>query len=336
MNRKAIALMSGGLDSTLAVRLVVEQGIEITALNFKSPFCLCDGRNNGGGCKTHAMGAAEQIGIEIKTIHKGLDYLDVVREPKFGYGSSMNPCVDCRIYTFKSAKKYMEDTGASFIVTGEVIGQRPMSQRRDPMFLIERESGLEGLILRPLSARLLPPTIPEKMGIVDRERLLAIQGRSRKEQIRIADDFRIEDYPCASGGCLLTDRNFGGRLKDTFGHKEELNWTDVKLLTIGRHFRLKEDVKAVLGRNEGENRRISVLGRSGTLITPMNFPGPTMLVEGEIDEEVLRLAGGLIVRFSKIKGTIKPEMECVSGDERKTIVAGDPLPEEDVERLWLR
>ena len=196
MNKKAIALMSGGLDSTLAVRLIKEQGIEVVALNFKSPFCLCDGKASEG-CKSHAKNAAEQLGIEVKVIHKGLDYMDVVRSPRHGYGSAINPCVDCRIYTFNTAKRYMEEVGASFIVTGEVLGQRPMSQRKDPMFLIERESGLEGLIVRPLSAKRLPPTIPEKLGILDREKFLSIEGRSRKEQIKVADDYRIEDYPCA-------------------------------------------------------------------------------------------------------------------------------------------
>lgn len=335
MNKKAIALMSGGLDSTLAVKLMVEQGIEVIALNFKSPFCLCDGKMSDG-CKSHAKTAAEQLGIEVKVIHKGLDYLDVIKSPKHGYGSAVNPCVDCRIFTFKSAKKFMEEVGASFIITGEVLGQRPMSQRRDPMFLIERQSGLEGLILRPLSAKLLDPTIPEIEGIVDREKLLAIQGRSRKDQIRVADDYQIEDYPCASGGCLLTDKNFGVKLKDSFKHKDKQSWTDVKILTLGRHFRLSEDTKAVLGRNEPENIRISSLGKSGQLLKPNNFSGPTIYLDGKVDNDILSLAGGLMLRFSKFEGADEPEILYSSADEKSTFFVSGPLPEEEVERMWLK
>ena len=335
MNKKAIALMSGGLDSTLAVKLMVEQGIEVIALNFKSPFCLCDGKASDG-CKSHAKTAAEQLGIEVKVVHKGLDYLDVIKSPKHGYGSAVNPCVDCRIFTFKSAKKFMEEVGASFIITGEVLGQRPMSQRRDPMFLIERQSGLEGLILRPLSAKLLDPTIPEIEGIVDREKLLAIQGRSRKDQIRVADDYQIEDYPCASGGCLLTDKNFAVKLKDSFSHKEKQSWTDVKILTLGRHFRLTEDAKAVLGRNEPENIRISSLGKNGKFLRPNNFSGPTVYLDGKIDEDVLDLAGGLMLRFSKFKDADKAEILYSSADEESTFFASGPLPEEEVEKMWLK
>lgn len=339
MNRKAIALMSGGLDSTLAVRLMVDQGIEVIALNFKSPFCLCDG-SKGDGCRTHAMAAAEQMDIEIRTLHKGLDYLDVIKTPKYGYGSAINPCVDCRIFTFKSAKKYMEGCGASFIVTGEVLGQRPMSQRRDPMFLIEKESGLEGLIVRPLSAKLLPPTRPEIEGIVDREKLLSIEGRSRKEQIRIAGEFEIEDYPCASGGCLLTDKNFGKRMKDAFNHKGDLGWSDVKLLTIGRHFRLNDTVKAVVGRNEEENRRIAVLGKKGLILTPNNFSGPTVYVEEEadgcLDADITELAAALIMAFSKRDEVTEAKVDYSSEETSGTIVAKNMLLREELDRMWLR
>lgn len=336
MNRKAIALMSGGLDSTLAVKLVVEQGIEVIALNFKSPFCLCDGNMASGGCKSHAQSAADQLGIEVKVVHKDLGYLDVVKNPKFGYGSSMNPCVDCRIYTFKSARKYMEECGASFIVTGEVLGQRPMSQRKDPMFLIERESGLEGLILRPLSAKMLPPTIPEKLGIVDREKFLSIQGRSRKEQIQVADDYKIEDYPCASGGCLLTEKNFAPRLKDSFEHKEKQSWTDVKLLTVGRHFRLGEKTKVVVGRNEMENKRISAIGRNGTLLTPHNFTGPTAFIDGESDDNILKMAGALMLRFSKLEEGESAQIKFTSPAGEGFCPVTGPMPEADVDRMWLR
>jgi len=260
----------------------------------------------------------------------------VIKSPKHGYGSAVNPCVDCRIFTFKSAKKFMYEVGASFIITGEVLGQRPMSQRRDPMFLIERQSGLEGLILRPLSAKLLPPTIPEIEGIVDREKLLSIQGRSRKDQIQVADDYQIEDYPCASGGCLLTDKHFGVKLKDSFKHKDKQTWTDVKILTLGRHFRLSEDTKVVLGRNEPENMRIASLGKNGKLLRPNDFSGPTVYLDGKVDEDVLNLAGSLMLRFSKFKDADNAEIIFSSDGEERSLFVSAALSEEEVERMWLK
>lgn len=335
MKQKAVALMSGGLDSTVAVKLIVEQGIEVVALNFKSPFCLCDGKTSGG-CKSHAQIAAEQIGIEVKVRHKELDYLDIIRSPKFGYGSAINPCVDCRIYTFKKAAAYMEEIGASFIVTGEVLGQRPMSQRRDPMFLIERESSLEGLIVRPLSAKLLPPTIPEEKGILDREKFLSISGRSRKEQIKVASDYKIEDYPCASGGCLLTDKNFEIKLKDAFDHKENLTWLDIKLLTIGRHFRFSDNLKAVAGRNEEENRRLSLICHNRPLLRPLDFAGPTIHIDGPVDKNVIDRAGALLLRLSKAKEGENLEIEFLSDMEKQTYVINKKMSESDIESIWLK
>src|SRR3989338_11715810 len=181
MNKKAVALLSGGLDSTLAVKLMLEQGIEIVALNFTSTFCTCSCR--GSVCSNEAARVANEFDVPIKVLQKGLDYIEIVRNPKYGYGQGINPCVDCRIYMHRLAKKYMEEIGASFIVTGEGLGQRPMSQRRDSILFIEKKSELKGLILRPLSAKLFEPTLPEIEGIVDRNRLLEISGRSRKPQI---------------------------------------------------------------------------------------------------------------------------------------------------------
>ena len=161
MEKRAIALLSGGLDSTLAARLIKDMGIEVTAVNFKSPFCLCDGAVNGS-CGHIAARAAKEMGIDLRMIFVGDEYIEMVKAPKFGYGKNLNPCLDCRIFIFKKAKKFMEETGASFIITGEVLGQRPMSQNKNALFLVEKESGLQGLILRPLSAKCLPPTVPEE------------------------------------------------------------------------------------------------------------------------------------------------------------------------------
>jgi tRNA U34 2-thiouridine synthase MnmA/TrmU len=206
---KAIALLSGGLDSTLAAKIVLDLGIELEALNFLTVFCTCT--NKGETCLA-SQKAVSALGIPLKVLNVSEAYLPVVKNPKHGYGSNMNPCIDCRIFMLKKAKAYMEEIGASFIVTGEVLGERPMSQRRDSMRLIEKEAGLDGLILRPLSAKLLPASIPEKEDWVDREKLLKIQGRSRKPQIHLADHYGIRDYPCPAGGCLLTDPVFPLRL----------------------------------------------------------------------------------------------------------------------------
>ncbi|MFQ5354411.1 MAG: hypothetical protein ACE5DR_05640, partial [Thermodesulfobacteriota bacterium] len=250
---KAVALLSGGLDSTLAVKMIIDQGIEVHALNFTSAFCTCTtSARKAGGCKSESRRVAEEFGIPIKVMVKGDDYMDIVRAPAHGYGKGMNPCVDCRIYMFKAAKKYMEEIGASFILTGEVLGQRPMSQRRDTMRIIERDSGLTGLILRPLCAGHLEPTIAEKEGLVDRKKLLSVAGRGRRPQMDLAEELGVNDYPCPSGGCLLTDQVFSKKVRDLVDNKEDIKSRDLQLLRTGRHFRY-EGFKIVVGRDEADN-----------------------------------------------------------------------------------
>jgi tRNA-specific 2-thiouridylase len=243
---KALALLSGGLDSTLAAKLIIGQGIDVEAVSFVSPFCLC----KKGGCG--APEVAKNLNIKLKMINVGEEYLRIVRKPRFGYGKNMNPCIDCRIFMLKKASKYAKEIGASFIFTGEVLGQRPMSQLGRTLGVIEEEAGLKGEILRPLSAKLLPPTRIEKKGLVDREKLLGIEGRSRKEQIRLAEELKVSEYSCPGGGCLLTYREFACKLRDLFEHKKRISLKDVQLLKIGRHFRFGKN-KIIVGRNEAEN-----------------------------------------------------------------------------------
>jgi len=307
---KAVALLSGGLDSTIAARLVLDQGIELEALNFMTVFCTCTNRD--ATCLA-SQKAVETLGIPLKVFNVSEEYLDVVRYPKHGYGSNMNPCIDCRIFMLKKTKAYMEESGASFIVTGEVLGQRPMSQRRDAMRLIEKEAGLESLILRPLSAQFLPVTLPEKEGWIDREKLLDIHGRSRKPQMKLAEKYNIRDYPCPAGGCLLTDPGFGRRMKDLMDHDPDFSLNDVHLLKFGRHFRLSPDAKLVVGRNEEENRKIETFAKAGdVLLKAARYPGPVSLLRGREDGKALGKAASITARYGKAK-----EMDPVEVHYRK-------------------
>ncbi|NQT74963.1 MAG: 7-cyano-7-deazaguanine synthase, partial [Candidatus Omnitrophica bacterium] len=262
MNKKAVSLFSGGLDSMLATRLMVEQGIEVHALNFLTIFCTCTSK----GCMHQATKAAKELGVPLKVMNITQEYMEVVKKPKYGRGRGMNPCIDCRVFTFRKARSFMEEIGAGFIITGEVLGERPMSQRRGAMEIIERESGLQGLIVRPLCARLFEPSIPEKTGIVDRDKLLDIQGRRRETQIALAKEFGINDYPCPAGGCLLTDKGFSNKLKDLFKYDPQYDISDLHLLKVARQFRIKESLKLFVGRNQRENESLLTFSRPGDYI----------------------------------------------------------------------
>ena len=331
---KAIALLSGGLDSTLAAKIVKEQGIELEAVNFLTVFCTCT--NRGETCLA-SQKAVDALGIPLKVFNVSDEYLNVVRHPKHGYGSNMNPCLDCRIFMLKKAKAYMEETGASFIVTGEVLGQRPMSQRRDAMRLIEKEAGLGGYIVRPLSAKFLPVTIPEKEGWVNRENLLAIQGRSRKPQIALADNYGIHDYPCPAGGCLLTDPGFAKRMKDLMDHKSDFSLNDVHLLKIGRHFRLSPELKLVVGRNEEDNRKIQTFAQEEDILlkTP-HHPGPLSLLRGQSHETEIEEAASITVRYGKAKNLKSVEVLYKKGweDSYRSIFVTS-TPEENIRDLMI-
>jgi len=322
MNAKAIGLLSGGLDSTLAVKLILDQGIEVEALNYVTPFCTC---NRTGKCE--AQHVAETFGIPCKTVVLTEDFFQVIREPKYGYGSGMNPCLDCRILMFLRARKRMEETGAAFVFTGEVLGQRPMSQHLQAMRIIERESGLEGRLLRPLSARRLQSTIAEKEGLVDRRKLLALQGRSRKPQIDLAEKRGIVDYPCPAGGCMLTDPGFARRMRDLVGFHLGFNLNDINLLKVGRHFRLSARTKAVVGRNEEENRRLLSLVRQGDSLFEVDGCG------SPVGEEGVRLAAAITARYSDSQDD---EVEVHYGTEYgalEQVVLTTPLSEDGLNTL---
>ncbi|OGS39831.1 MAG: hypothetical protein A3K77_05900, partial [Euryarchaeota archaeon RBG_13_31_8] len=294
---KAIGLLSGGLDSTLAVKLMIDQGVHVTAFNMITPFCTCTRK----GCKHEAGKVAKQFKISVKIIAVGEDYIEMIKHPKHGYGSNMNSCIDCRIFMFKKAKAYMEEIGARFIFTGEVLGQRPMSQHRRAMNLIEKESGLQGLILRPLSAKLLSPTIPEEQQWVDREKLLDIQGRRRLPQIELAKKIGVKDYPCPAGGCRLTDPQFAKRLKEALDHKED-TIRDIQLLKYGRHVRLPSGAKVIVGRNEEENKvLLQYMNPEDIALEVIGTGSPITLIKKHKGEGDLRQAAKLCIRYSDTK-----------------------------------
>ncbi len=323
---KAIALLSGGLDSILAVKLMLEQGIEIEAVNFLTVFCTCTAR--GKTCLA-SKSAADKLGIKLKVFEVSKEYFEVIKNPKYGYGRNINPCLDCRIFMFKKAGQYMKENSAQFLITGEVLGERPMSQREDAMRIIERDSGLKGLILRPLSAGLLDPTIPEKQGLVNREKLMSISGRSRKPQMRLATQLGIYDYPCPAGGCLLTDTGFANRMRDLIKHKPDFTVNDVQLLKVGRYFRLGPEAKLIVGRNEEENDRLLKLAQTPDLrFYPVGVKGPVGIGRGVFNSECSYTASSIIARYSDgdLKQSIK--IEYRDGSSSRQVIVLPMLPQE--------
>jgi len=319
---KAIALLSGGLDSTLAVQIIRDQGIEVLAVSFFSPFCTCD---RPGQCE--AVEAAEKLDVPLKRIGLGRDYIEMLKAPRYGYGRNMNPCLDCRIMTFKKARELMETSGADFVFTGEVLGQRPMSQRKDAMRIVERDSGLKGRLLRPLSAKLMEPTIPEQEGLVDREKLLAIQGRSRKPQIQLARDLGINDYPCPAGGCLLTDKNFAARLRDLFNHGEDDQY-DINLLKIGCHFRLPGGLKVIVGRDEEENERLETMARQDDFkFSAEEFGSPLVVLRKSQAREAMEQAAAICARYSSGRHLATISVSCWRDSAEPDQLQVAPLPE---------
>ncbi len=274
---KAVALLSGGLDSQIAVRMMKEQNIEVEAVAIKTPFCDFD---CGKGCGHKVMEVSSELGIKLKTVYLGKEYLTMLKNPKHGYGSGMNPCIDCRKMMYDEAKKHMNTIGADFLITGEVLHQRPMSQNSNALSVIEKETGMEGKVLRPLSAQLLPKTEPEKKGLVDRSLLGSIQGRSRKEQLQLANRFDIADPPNSAGGCLLTDPQFAVRIRDLMKYSvDEPSINDVELLKLGRHFRFNEYSKLIVGRNHSENENLLSLSlKHDFIIQAVDIPGPVAIL----------------------------------------------------------
>jgi len=330
-NRRVVVLLSGGLDSSLVLKMLIDEGLEPIAVTFRTYFCLCDGK--AGGCGS-ARKLAESLGVRWIPRFLGQEFLQIVRNPSHGYGSHMNPCIDCRILMLRNVKKMLAELGASFVATGEVLGQRPMSQHRRAMDLIERESGLTGLILRPLSAQLLQPTIPEKNGWVDRGKLLAIAGRSRKPQFALADVLGLRDYPCPAGGCLLTDPAYARKVRDLADH-DRLTVEEVRLLRLGRHFRLSPQGKLVVGRNEEENGALENQPLPCAIkIEPVDVPGPVGLLTAEWREPELSLATRIVARYSDGRDNEPVKLSVRrAGETEELTLSSVALDQEAIETL---
>ena len=322
--KKIVALLSGGLDSRLAIKMMQKQGFEVEAVAIKTPFCDFD---CGRGCGFEIRETADNLGVNLKTVYLGDEYIEMLKHPKYGFGSGMNPCIDCRAMMFEAGKKHMEEIGAEFIISGEVLGQRPMSQHGPALRTIEKESGLEGKIVRPLSAALLPPTEPELNGLIKREDLGKIRGRSRKDQLRMAQEFGIENPPNAGGGCLLTDPKFAIRAKDLFNHIQTPTTNDIDLLKIGRHFRFDQKTKFIVGRNHDENEMLKALALDGdVLLETKDHVGPVSLIRGEISQNLLELAAAITLRYSDAPKDV-PSMVVSQKKDVKVEISVMPVDE---------
>lgn len=324
MKRRAVVLFSGGLDSMLAARLLRDQGFDVEGLTFLTPFSSYES----------ARESAKRLGIRIHFLRVDREYFDMIRKPKHGYGANINPCIDCKIYMLRKAKIFAGKMGADFIATGEVLGERPFSQKRPLMKIIEEDSGLAGRIVRPLSGRLLPPTDAEKNGIVKRDNLLSIRGRSRKPQMKLARELGIDKYPAPGGGCLLTDPEFSKKLRDFLMNSRKITWEDVEFLKLGRHFRLGSG-KIIVGRNHRENRQLFDLAEKRRLpwMEVKYYMGPLTVLQGRGPDLVSR-AASLTVRYSDAPDR-EVDVSYVTGKRKKTIRA-KPIGGSDLERMRVK
>jgi len=332
MKIKALALLSGGLDSTLAVKIVKDQGIQVEGINFSTGFCFhlhhkFFRKSKNGIFINDVLKSGEKLGISVDIMDISKEYLDVLLNPKYGYGSNVNPCIDCRIFMLKKAKNLMQKKDASFIVTGDVVSQRPMSQFRQTLFLIEKESGLRRLILRPLSAKLLPVTIPEENGWINRDGLYDISGRSRKHQLRLAREMGIKNFSQPAGGCcFLTDQNFAKKFKDLIKYKgkEGISFETLNLLKVGRHFRISDKTKIIVGRDEGENMYLECFSDGLIKFKTVDIAGPTTVVDGIPVNEEINLIAGITALYSDGENENYVKIELIK-DEKTKILKVKPL-----------
>jgi len=340
---KAVALISGGLDSLLAARVVMEQGVHVEGINFFTGFCV-EGHTHAIRKKdrkrpkrNNALWSAEQLGIKLHIVDIIEEYKDVVINPKHGYGSNLNPCLDCKIFMVNKAREWIEANGFDFIITGEVVGQRPMSQRKDTMPVIALDSGAGERLVRPLCARNLPPTLPEIEGWLERDRLYAFNGRSRKPQMALAKQFGFEDYAQPAGGCcFLTDKQYAVKLTDLWSTrgKRQYDLDDIMLLKVGRHLRPRPNFKIIVGREEGENRFLEGYRKRFVHMIPTSHTGPLVLLDGEISADDIELAARLTARFSQGRDADRVTIEVNRKGSDTHSLEVVPLPTDEIPAGW--
>ena len=341
--RKAVALISGGLDSLLAAKVMLEQGIQVEGINFFTGFCV-EGHTHAirkhEGAKpkrNNALWVAEQLGIKLHIIDVIEEYKDVVLNPKHGYGANLNPCLDCKIFMVHKAQEWIEEHNFDFIITGEVIGQRPMSQRKDTMPVIARESGADDRLVRPLCGKNLPATLPEREGWIQRERLYDFSGRSRKPQMALAAQYGFSEYAQPAGGCcFLTDAQYSVKLADLWKSRGERRYEldDIMLLKVGRHLRPRPNFKLIIGREEGENNFLEGYRKQFTHLRALHHEGPLALLDGIASEEDIELAARLVCRFGKGRDAEQVEILVTDKQGGERVLNVTPLAVDTIPQAW--
>ena len=340
--KKAVALISGGLDSLLAAKVMLEQGVHVEGINFYTGFCV-EGhthairkKDKAKPKRNNALWSAEMLGIKLHIIDIIEEYKQVLLNPKHGYGANMNPCLDCKIFMVGKAKEWALENGFDFIITGEVIGQRPMSQRKETMPVISVESGADDLLLRPLCAKNLPETLPEREGWVNRDELHDFSGRTRKPQMALAEKFGFVDYAQPAGGCcFLTDKAYSVKLTDLWASrgKRDYEIDDIMLLKVGRHFRPKPNFKLIVAREEGENNFLQGYKKQFITLRTMSHKGPLTLLDGSVNDGDFELAARIVARFSQGRDAELVDVEVTENGVSKNISV-KPFAADEIQEAW--
>ena len=341
--RKAVSLISGGLDSMLATKAIMEQGIHVEGINFFTGFCV-EGhthairkKDKAKPKRNNALWVAEQLGIKLHIVDVIEPYKDVLLNPKHGYGANMNPCLDCKCFMVNQALEWIKQNDFDFIITGEVVGQRPMSQRAETMPIVQEESGAGDLLVRPLCAKKLPPTLPEREGWLDREKLFEFSGRTRKPQMALAEQYNFKDYATPAGGCcFLTDEVYSRKLVDMWKARSdrEYDLDDIMLLKVGRHIRPRPNFKLIVGREEGENKYMEGYKKQFAHLRSTSHTGPLVLIDGTMSDDDLVLAARLTARFGSGKTADEVEVEATLLDGSTKQLKVEPLPPTQLKEEW--
>lgn len=342
--RKALALISGGLDSLLAARVVQEQGVHVEGINFFTGFCVeghthaIRNRPRARAKRNNALAVAEQLRIKLHIVDIVDEYKQVVLNPRYGYGANLNPCLDCKIFMLRKAREWIDARGFDFVITGEVVGQRPKSQRKDTMPVVQHDSGIEDRLLRPLSARNLPPTLPEREGWVDRLRLHGFSGRSRKPQIALATHFGLRDYAQPAGGCcFLTDPNYTVRVRDLWASRGSRSYEldDIMLLKVGRHIRPAAHFKLIVAREEGESRFLAGYRKQFPSLEMLSHNGPFALLDGALGPPDIALAARIVGRYSQGRDADQVVVEYRDLEREPAAIRVTPMDPDQMPRDWL-